>query len=264
MTATPGGGRGTTEPVLRIRDVGQDFSGVTVLDGVSLEIRRGVSTALVGPNGAGKSTLMNVIAGSQLPTRGSVLHDGTDITRMLPFQRARRGVVRTFQLPSDFGRLTVLENLLVGAAGQSGDSFTSAFFQRRHVWRDRERAAVQRARELLDRFGLAAKEDHYARDLSGGQRRIVELLRAVMAEPQVLLLDEPFAGVHPTVIERIAEFLKDLQDSGVTVVLIAHELDTVERLCDAVVVMARGAVLFEGTMAMARRDQKVVAAYVAG
>lgn len=264
MSAVSAVVRERPDAVIEIRGVGQDFSGVTVLDDVSLSIQRGISTALVGPNGAGKSTLMNVIAGSQLPTRGAVVHEGTDITGMHPYQRARRGVVRTFQLPSDFGRLTALENLLVGAAGQSGDSFTGAFFQRRRAWRERERAAVHRARELLDRFGLAAKEDHYARDLSGGQRRIVELLRAVMTDPQVLLLDEPFAGVHPRVIEQIATFLNDLQNSGVTVVMIAHELDAVERLCDAVVVMARGAVLFEGTMAMARQDQRVVAAYVAG
>jgi ABC-type branched-subunit amino acid transport system ATPase component len=254
----------TASGVLEVRDVSLAFSGVTVLDRVSFSVDRGSLTAIVGPNGAGKSTMMHVIAGSQRPDSGQVCHQGRDITRLRPYRRARAGIVRTFQLPAEFGRLTALENLLVADRAIRGASFTSALLRSRRSWTATERAAVERARALLGEFGLAAKENEYAKELSGGQRRILELLRAVVAGPELLLLDEPFAGVHSSVIDRMSLFLEQLRGRGVTVLLIAHELDAVDRLCDSVVVMARGSVLYEGTMADARRQQKVVDAYVAG
>lgn len=257
-------GTGAGEALLEVDDVSLAFTGVTVLDHVSFSVSRGSITAMVGPNGAGKSTMMHVIAGSQRPDDGRVLLAGRGITRLQPYRRARSGVIRTFQLPAEFGRLTVLENLLVADRTVRGSSLASALLLPRRSWTGTERAAVHRARALLDEFGLAAKENEYAKDLSGGQRRILELLRAVVAGPELLLLDEPFAGVHASVIDRISTFLDGLRARGVTVLLIAHELDTVDRLCDSVVVMARGAVLYEGTMADARRQQKVVDAYVAG
>ncbi|MEV7648219.1 ABC transporter ATP-binding protein [Arthrobacter sp. NPDC089319] len=249
---------------ISLRGIGQDFGEVTVLDDVNLDIAHGSATALVGPNGAGKSTAMNVMAGSQIPTRGTVLHEGKDITKARPYVRARRGILRTFQLPSDFGRMTVLENLLVGASQIIGRERLYGFLDWPGSWSAKEAESVKRARALLSDFGLSAKESDYAQDLSGGQRRIVELLRAMMAEPRVLLLDEPFAGLHPSIISTVGDFVRDVREQGVTVVMIAHELDAVEDICDHVVVMARGTVLFEGSMAEARRDQKVVEAYVAG
>lgn len=235
-----------------------------VLDDVSLRVPTAKITAVVGPNGAGKSTLLHALAGTAPVGSGTVLHRGQDITRLSPFRRSRRGIVRTFQMPADFGRLTVLENLLVADRTVRGNGFRHVFSRPRRSWQASESAAVAKARALLTEFGLDAKENDYAGDLSGGQRRILELLRAVTAGPELLLLDEPFAGVHASIIETISEFLVTLRERGITVLMVAHELDAVERLTDAVVVMARGQVLFEGSMAQARKQQEVVDAYVAG
>jgi ABC-type branched-subunit amino acid transport system ATPase component len=250
--------------VLELRGISKAFGGVDVVCDVTVEVARGKMTALVGPNGAGKSTLLGIVAGEHRPTSGKVLYRGQDVTSLPAFRHGQLGIVRTFQLPAEFKRLTVLENLLVVAAGQSGHRFRDIFIGRRVHWIEAERVAVARARALLARFGLEAKEDQYAGDLSGGQRRIVEVLRAVMADPVVLLLDEPFAGVHPEMLGELGGFLGGLCAEGATVMLIAHELDAVERHCDSVVVMARGAVIFEGTMTDARRQREVVEAYVAG
>lgn len=253
-----------TEHLLTIDGLTVAYRNNTVLDNVTLRVPRAKITAVVGPNGAGKSTLLHALAGTVGSASGTVLHNGDDITRMAPFRRSRRGIVRTFQMPADFGRLTVLENLLVADKTVRGNTFRHVFTRPRRVWAPSERDAVARARALLTEFGLDGKENHYAGDLSGGQRRILELLRAVTSEPQLLLLDEPFAGVHASIIETISDFLGALRDRGITVLMVAHELDAVERLTDAVVVMARGQVLFQGSMAQARKQQEVVDAYVAG
>lgn len=235
-----------------------------VLDNVSLSVPTGKITAVVGPNGAGKSTLLHALAGTAPVEAGRVLHHGHDIAKLPPHRRSRRGIMRTFQMPADFGRLTVLENLLLADRSVGGTGFLQVFTRPRRSWLPGERDAVARARALLTEFGLDAKENDYMGDLSGGQRRILELLRAVTSDPEMLLLDEPFAGVHASIIERISEFLMQLRDRGISILMVAHELDAVERLTDAVVVMARGQVLFEGSMAEARRAQEVVDAYVAG
>lgn len=250
--------------LLNIENVSLSFQGIRALDQVSFTVAPASLTAVVGPNGAGKSTLMHVLAGSQRAEAGRILHRGEDVTHMDPSRRARRGLVRTFQLPAEFGRLTVLENLLVADRNIRGRSLTSALLQPRRRWQPTEQAAVRKARDLLNEFGLADKENDYARELSGGQRRILELLRATVAEPDLLLLDEPFAGVHASIIDTMSDFMRRLRNQGVGVLMIAHELDAVDRLCDSVVVMARGSVLFEGTMSAARREEKVVDAYVAG
>jgi branched-chain amino acid transport system ATP-binding protein len=235
-----------------------------VLEDVSLSVPRAKITAVVGPNGAGKSTLLHALAGTAPVEAGRVLHRGQDISKLPPYARSRRGIMRTFQMPADFGRLTVLENLLLADRSVGGTGFLQVFTRPRRSWLPGQRDAVAKARALLAEFGLDAKENDYMGDLSGGQRRILELLRAVTTEPEMLLLDEPFAGVHASIIERISDFLVELRDRGISILMVAHELDAVERLTDAVVVMARGRVLFEGSMAAARREQEVVDAYVAG
>ena len=254
----------TDTNILTIEGLTVSYGKNTVLHDVALVVPRAKVTAVVGPNGAGKSTLLHALAGTAPVQSGRVMHRGNDIARMKPFHRARRGIVRTFQMPADFGRLTVLENLILADRTVGGVRFGQVFTRPRSSWLPSERAAVARARGLLADFGLEKKQDDYAGDLSGGQRRILELLRAVTAEPELLLLDEPFAGVHATIIERISEFLVSLREQGVTVLMVAHELDAVERLTNAVVVMARGRVLFEGSMAQARQRKEVVEAYVAG
>ena len=250
--------------ILTIEGLTVAYGANRVLEDVSLSVPRAKITAVVGPNGAGKSTLLHALAGTAPVQAGRVLHGGQDIAKLAPFKRSRRGIMRTFQMPADFGRLTVLENLLLADRSVGGTGFLQVFTRPRRSWLPGQRDAVARARALLAEFGLEAKENDYMGDLSGGQRRILELLRAVTTEPEMLLLDEPFAGVHASIIDRISDFLMELRDRGISILMVAHELDAVERLTDAVVVMARGQVLFEGSMAEARREQEVVDAYVAG
>ncbi len=253
-----------TDSIMTIEGLTVGYGSIRVLEDVSLNIPKGRITAVVGPNGAGKSTLLHALAGTAPVQAGRVLFGGQDIVGLAPYQRSRRGIMRTFQMPADFGRLTVLENLLLADRSVGGTGFLQVFTRPRRSWLPGQREAVGRARKLLAEFGLEAKENDYMGDLSGGQRRILELLRAVTTDPRVLLLDEPFAGVHASIIERISDFLVQLRERGISILMVAHELDAVERLTDAVVVMARGQVLFEGSMAAARREKEVVDAYVAG
>ena len=254
----------TDAHILTIEGLTVGYGSIRVLEDVSLNIPEGRITAVVGPNGAGKSTLLHALAGTAPVQAGRVLFGGQDIVGLAPYQRSRRGIMRTFQMPADFGRLTVLENLLLADRSVGGTGFLQVFTRPRRSWLPGQREAVARARKLLAEFGLEAKENDYMGDLSGGQRRILELLRAVTTDPRMLLLDEPFAGVHASIIERISDFLVQLRERGISILMVAHELDAVERLTDAVVVMARGQVLFEGSMAAARREKEVVDAYVAG
>ena len=253
-----------TDSIMTIEGLTVGYGSIRVLEDVSLNIPKGRITAVVGPNGAGKSTLLHALAGTAPVQAGRVLFGGQDIVGLAPYQRSRRGIMRTFQMPADFDRLTVLENLLLADRSVGGTGFLQVFTRPRRSWLPGQREAVARARKLLAEFGLEAKENDYMGDLSGGQRRILELLRAVTTDPRMLLLDEPFAGVHASIIERISDFLVQLRERGISILMVAHELDAVERLTDAVVVMARGQVLFEGSMAAARREKEVVDAYVAG
>jgi ABC-type branched-subunit amino acid transport system ATPase component len=250
-------------PLLTVRDLHREFGGVRAVNGASFEVPGGGITGLIGPNGAGKSTVLNVIAGSIKPTSGEIAYREQDITALPPYKLARRGIIRTFQLSSEFAQLTVLENLLVAAPGQRGETLWQAALGKRY-WRAQERAVVQRARELLTRFDMTAKEDEYAGNLSGGQKRLLELMRGLMAEPAVLLLDEPMAGVNPSLARRIEQHLLDLCGEGLTMLMIEHELAVVERLCDPVIVMAQGRVIAQGSMADVRTDREVLDAYLIG
>ena len=249
--------------VLEARDVVREFGGVRAVDGVSFSVRKGQLTGLIGPNGAGKSTLLAMLAGTLPVTSGNIIYQGADVTGVPAFKRARLGLVRTFQLASEFKRLTVMENLLSAVPGNRGDSFRGALLGRRY-WRADEAAAVQRAAGLLERFGLVGVANSYAGDLSGGQRRLVEIMRALMAEPATLLLDEPMAGVHPNLARRIGAELVALCGEGMTILMVEHELAIMDEFCDPVVVMAEGRVLAEGTMQQLRGRSEVVEAYLVG
>jgi ABC-type branched-subunit amino acid transport system ATPase component len=251
------------QPWLIAREIHRHFEGMRAVDGVSIEVPRGQITGLIGPNGAGKSTFMAVLAGTLPATNGTIVFDGQDITKMPPFMRARLGLVRTFQLPSEFARLTVLENLLVAAQDNRGDSLLGALRGKRY-WIEDERRLVHEARGLLKRFGMTAKESDYAGEMSGGQKRLIEIMRALMLHPRLLLLDEPMSGVHPKIVEEIQHYLEDLRAEGLTILMVEHELHMVERLCDSVVVMAQGKVIGSGTMASLRRQQEIVDAYLVG
>jgi len=251
------------ETILQVVGVSREFGGVRAVADVSFSVRRGTMTGLIGPNGAGKSTLLAMVAGTLPVTSGQIFYQGRDVTRLPAYRRARLGVVRTFQLASEFKRLTVMENLLSAVPGNRGDSFRGALAGRRY-WRGDEAAAVARAQAMLVRFGLDGHANSYAGDLSGGQRRLVEIMRALMAEPRVLLLDEPMAGVHPILARRIGDELTALCADGLTVLMVEHELAIMDEYCDPVVAMAEGAVLAQGTMAELRSRSEVVEAYLVG
>jgi len=250
-------------PLLTASDIHRHFEGLHAVDGVSIDVPPGKITGLIGPNGAGKSTLLAVLAGTLPASSGDIVFDGQDVTAWPAYKRARHGLVRTFQLPSEFARLTVLENLLVAAPHNKGDSLFGALMGKRY-WIGDERRLVEEARALLRRFGMSAKESDYAGNMSGGQKRLIEIMRALMLRPRLLLLDEPMSGVHPKIVLEIQHYLQDLRAEGLTILMVEHELHMVERLCDSVVVMAQGKVIGSGTMATLRRQREIVDAYLVG
>jgi branched-chain amino acid transport system permease protein len=251
------------EVILECRQLTRSFDGVRAVDSVSMAFQRGRLTGIIGPNGAGKSTVLAMLAGTLAPTEGQILFKGDDVTGLPAYRRARKGLVRTFQLASEFKRLTVLENLVAAIPGQRGETFTGAIRGRRY-WGAQEREMIERAQTTLERFGLLGLADRYAGDLSGGQRRLVEIMRALMADPDVLLLDEPMAGVHPRLAHQLGMQLVALCEEGTTVVMVEHELSIMDEFCDPVFVLAEGRVLAEGTMAALRAREEVVEAYLVG
>lgn len=251
------------EPLLRAEGVERHFEGLRAVDGVSLAVSPGRITGVIGPNGAGKSTLLAVLAGTLPASAGRVFLDSTDVTHLPAYRRARRGLVRTFQLSSEFGQLTALENLLVAVPQHAGDTLLGALRGKPYWWAE-ERLLVERAREMLARFRMSDKESEYAANLSGGQKRLVEIMRALMLRPSVLLVDEPMAGVHPAVVDEIAAVLERLRDDGLAILMVEHELSMVDRLCDPVIVMAQGKIIGRGSMRALRQQREIVDAYLAG
>ncbi len=249
--------------ILVVRDLIRHFGGVQAVDGASLAVRRGTVTGLIGPNGAGKSTVLGLVSGFIPPGSGSIEFDGQDVTKEQAYVRARHGLVRTFQLPHEFRRLTTLENLLVSVPGQRGERALATLIGRRY-WKDEEKVLLERAKQLLEMFSMSDKANELARQLSGGQKRMLEFMRALMARPKLILLDEPMAGLSPMLSDRLELVINELRRDGLSVLFIEHELGAVERLCDHVIVMARGKVLAEGTMAELRSDKLVQDAYVVG
>ncbi len=249
--------------ILECRGLSRSFEGVRAVDRVSMAFQRGRLTGIIGPNGAGKSTALAMLAGTLAPTEGQILLRGDDVTTLPAYRRARLGLVRTFQLASEFKQLTVMENLLTAIPNQRGESFRGAMLGRRH-WGAQEAEGIERAKATLERFGLTSLADRYAGELSGGQRRLVEIMRALMTEPDVLLLDEPMAGVHPRLAHQIGMMLVSLCAEGTTVVMVEHELSIMDEFCDPVFVLAEGRVLAEGTMTDLRATEEVVEAYLVG
>lgn len=254
---------GADPVIMRTEGLSRAFNGVTVVEDVSIEIRRARLTGLIGPNGAGKSTTLAMLAGTLPVSSGRIFYEGRDITRVPSNQRATAGIVRTFQLASEFKKLTVLENLVSAIPDQSGDSLTGALRGRRH-WGREDRENIERAKEMLHGFGLDQYADSYAGGLSGGQRRLVEIMRALLARPRLLLLDEPMAGVHPNLAHKIGDQLTRLVEAGMTIVMVEHELAIMDAFCDPVIVLAEGRVLAEGTMGELRAKEEVVEAYLVG
>jgi branched-chain amino acid transport system ATP-binding protein len=252
----------TADALLVVSGISRHFGGVQAVADVSLTIGRGECLGLIGPNGAGKSTVLSLIAGALAPDSGSIRFDGQEIAGLPSHAIGSRGLIRTFQVSSEFRRLTVLQNLLVARPGQRGEQLRGLLRGKR-AWQADEDIAIGRARELLARFRLADMESEYAGNLSGGQRRLLEVARALMAAPKLLLLDEPTAGVHPQMVGELREQLKALRDEGMPMLMIEHELGFVEEVCRRVVVMARGRVIADGGLAEVRALPEVMEAYVA-
>ena len=256
MSSAPG-------PILEVIDLVKHYGGVRAVDGVTFSVDRGTVTGLIGPNGAGKSTALNVIGGFLPPDSGRVLLDGADVTGQAMHRLARRGLVRTFQMARVFGGLTAIENLLVAAPAQRGESALGIFGGKR-FWGKQESEVLETAREMLQAFGMQDKADEYARNLSGGQKRAVETMRALMTKPKLLLLDEPMAGLSPSLSRQLEDLFLKLTRDGLSLLLVEHSLDTVDRICSNVVVMAQGKVLAEGRMTELRSRREVQDAYVIG
>ncbi|MDQ3886100.1 MAG: ABC transporter ATP-binding protein [Actinomycetota bacterium] len=239
--------------------VTRSFGGLKAVDVEHLEIQRGCITGLIGPNGAGKTTLFNLLTGFDRPDTGSWTFEGRSLSGFPPHRVARRGVVRTFQLTKALAKLTVLDNMRLGAPGQSGERFLGALFT---PWGRQEKAITEKARELLARFRLDAKADDLAGSLSGGQRKLLEMARALMMDPIVMMLDEPMAGVNPVLVQNLLEHVKSLRDDGLTVVFVEHNMDVIRDISDWVVVMAQGRVIAEGPADVLSSNRAVVDAYL--
>jgi neutral amino acid transport system ATP-binding protein len=248
------------DPAIVVDGVTRTFGGLTAVSVDHLEVQRGGITGLIGPNGAGKTTLFNLLTGFDQPNSGTWAFDGRPLGKLPPHQVARLGVVRTFQLTKALSRLTVLQNMLLGAQGQRGESFLRALVP--GTWRAQERQNTEKAMELLRRFKLDAKEDDFAGTLSGGQRKLLEMARALMSDPKVVMLDEPMAGVNPALTQSLLGHVKDLREEGMTVIFVEHDMDVVRDISDWVVVMAAGQVIAEGPPESLSQNKAVVDAYL--
>jgi len=247
--------------LLQVTGVEHSFYGVQALRGVELGVEARRITGLIGPNGAGKTTLFNCITGVVPPDRGRIVFDGQDIAGLRPDQITAKGLVRTFQIARGLPRLSVLENLLLYGAHQPGERMLPALLRPESA-RQREEALVARAVAIARRLNLIPIIRNLASELSGGQKKLLEIGRALMTEPKLILLDEPVAGVNPTLAREIGEHLKNLVQEGITILLIEHHMDMVARLCDRVIVLAEGRHLAEGTFDEVAANPSVQEAYM--
>lgn len=248
------------DAILVADNVIRRFGGLTAVDVDHLEVQRGTITSLIGPNGAGKSTFFNLVSGFDRANSGTWSFDGTDITKKPAYRIARMGMVRTFQLTKALSRMTALENMMLGATGQLGERFLPAMVW--PLWRGQEKRNLARADELLRQFQLDHMRDEYAGTMSGGQRKLLEMARALMVEPSLVLLDEPMAGVNPALTQSLLQHIIDLRDSGTTIMLVEHDMDVIMGISDWIICFANGAVIAEGTPNDIRTNDAVIDAYL--
>ncbi len=247
--------------MLEVRSVSKHFGGAHVVSDVSLKVEKGAIAGLIGPNGAGKTTLFNLIAGALKPSQGDVLLEDKAITRESAHRRLARGLGRTFQIPRPFAAMTLIENMLVAAQAQAGEHVFANWLEPRRV-AAQERANAEKAMGHLEFLGLARLAREPARVLSGGQRKLLELGRVLMADPRIILLDEPGAGVNPALLDAIIERVIDINRRGITFLIIEHNMDLVARLCGHVFVLSAGRLLVEGTPSEVVRNPEVIDAYL--
>lgn len=251
-----------TDIALSCHKLSKSFGGVVAVDSMSLAVERGKITGLIGPNGAGKSTMFNLISGVYPKDKGAVSLFGQDISQLRPWQIARLGMVRTFQLSRELSRMTVLENLMLSPKDQQGETLFKNFFSPAKV-RAQEIKIYARAKQVLETVNLLHVSDHYASDLSGGQKKLLELARALMLDPDIILLDEPGAGVNPSLMGFLMETIAQLnKTTGKTFLIVEHDMDLIARLCHHVVVMAEGRFLTEGSFEQVTHNARVMEAYL--
>jgi branched-chain amino acid transport system ATP-binding protein len=249
-----------TDPIVKIDNISRRFGGLVAVDVEHLEIPRNAITALIGPNGAGKTTLFNLLTGFDKPDTGTWTFDGNSLAGVPAFKAARRGQVRTFQLTKALSLLTVLENMKLGAKGQRGENLWASVLP--WLWRKQEIAIEEKAHELLKRFKLDDKADDFAASLSGGQRKLLEMARALMSDPTLVMLDEPMAGVNPALTQSLLDHILGLKAQGMTVLFVEHDMYMVRHIADWVVVMAEGRVVAEGPPAEVMSNAAVIDAYL--
>lgn len=253
-------GASKPDPILKVDNISRSFGGLKAVDVDHVEVQRGVITALIGPNGAGKTTFFNLVSGFDTPNTGDWTFNGDSLSGVPAHRIARGGMVRTFQLTKALARLTCMQNMKLGATGQKGENIFRALVP--PIWRAQEREIEERADILLERFNMAHMRDDFAGELSGGQRKLLEMARALMSQPEMVMLDEPTAGVNPALKQSLLGHIRGLLDDGMTVMFVEHDMDMVRDISDWVVVMGEGSIIAEGPHEAIGRNQTVIDAYL--
>jgi len=248
------------DSILSVDGVRRHFGGIVAVDVKQLEVQRGSITALIGPNGAGKTTLFNLLSGFDKPDVGEWRFDGHNISRVVAHKTASMGMVRTFQLTKSLTKMSVIENMKLGAMHQVGEKWWNGLLP--FVWKSQEKKIEERADALLARFKMDHMRNEYAGTLSGGQRKLLEMARALMTQPKLVMLDEPMAGVNPALKQSLNEHIRGLRDDGMTVLFVEHDMDMVNDVADWVVVMAEGMLIAEGTPEQIGNNPQVIEAYL--
>ncbi len=259
-TVAPTPGAPKPDPILLADKIQKHFGGVVAVDVEHIEVQRGSITALIGPNGAGKTTLFNLLTGFDTPDTGEWRFDGRSMEKIVAHKTAAMGMIRTFQLTKSLTKMSVIENMKLGATHQVGEKWWNGLLPFR--WRKQEQIIEQRADELLKRFKLDHMRSEYAGTLSGGQRKLLEMARALMTNPRLVMLDEPMAGVNPALKQSLLEHIRGLRDDGMTVLFVEHDMDMVNDVSDWVIVMAEGRVIAEGTPEQISSNPAVIEAYL--
>ena len=247
--------------MLEVKELEKRFGGIKAVDKCSLQVEKGSITGLIGPNGAGKTTVFNLISGLYQPDGGEIWFNGDRIDGLPPHQIARKAISRTFQIPREFKEMTVLENLMLVPQYQRGENFFNVLFRPWKVEKE-EKEIMEKALKILEFMDLVHLKDEYAKNLSSGQKKLLELAKMLMSDPQIILLDEPGAGVNPTLMKKLVENIEKLREKGITFFLIEHDMDLVTYLCDKVIVMNKGRKMAEGSPEEIRRDKRVLEAYL--